>query len=512
MKNRNIFNYIAKGTSFLKSNWKTPKEGRYVSIKEFLAYSLGGMGVYGASCLVGYTALTAGVYLAASLNIDSTDIWLISIISSIITIIRSPFLSKIIDNTNTKFGKFRPYLISMPFPILIFTILLSWVTPLFSYNRILMLIVFTIIFNLQQFFLTLYNVAFSTSVQVISPVQNERELLMGLGSTIYSLGATLTNLLFPLIANIMFSAGADGGGVNSIDSFKWILPIMLVIFFSVGYFMAFGIKERVITAKLHTNKIGFLAGIKDTFKNKYFLLSNASSVLNFASAYLGVLQLWICTYLINTKWALGVFSTLIGAAYAPAMLSAPFLMKKFGKRKVVLACNFLTGLFVLPMIFLVDIVSPYLLIAMLCLIRFFNGAQVITGPALNSQINDFQQFKTGKRAEGYINQYSTLIATAFSIGLGFLPPLVYHSFGFFEDSTVLYNSNILYPILRTLSILVACSAIASAVPMFFWDLSEKRHAKIMEILKLRAQYEDGSIDKELAQQNESTLISELYKV
>ncbi|MDR0697480.1 MAG: MFS transporter [Christensenellaceae bacterium] len=508
MKRINIRASIMRGTSFLKTHWKTPEAGRFVSVKEFLAFSMGGIGVYGAVCLVGYSSLTAGAYLAAALDIDSSAIWYISIITSIITIIRSPFLSKIIDNTNTKFGKFRPYLITMPVPILLFTILLAWVTPIFKYNTLIMLVVFAILFNLQQFFLTLYNVAFTTAVQVISPVQNEREMLMGLGSTIYSLGATATNLLFPIFANLMFSVGASGDGVNSIESFKWILPIMLIVFFGFGYFMAFGIKERVITPKKHTNKIGFFAGIKDTFKNKYFLLYNSSTVLNFASAYLGTLQLWICTYLINTQWALGVFSTIIGAAYAPAMLSAPFLMKKFGKRKVVIGFSLLSSVFVLPMVFLVGTVSPYILIVLLCVIRFFNGAQVITGPALNSQINDFQQFKTGKRAEGYINQYGALIGTVASIGLGFIPPLIYHSYGFYDDSNVLYNPNILYPILRILSIFVACSSLASAVPIFFWDLSEKKHVKIMEILKVRAQLQDGEITAEAANAAETNLATE----
>ena len=40
--------------------------------------------------------------------------------------------------------------------------------------------------------------------------------------------------------------------------------------------------------------------------------------------------------------------------------------------------------------------------------------------------------------------------------------------------------------------------VPGAIPFFFWDLTERKHNKMMEILAVRARLADGEIDEEEA--------------
>lgn len=501
---------FSKIINYVKSYWSKPPEGKHLSLKEAAAYCVGGMGVYGALVLPQYITLTAGSYYAAALNIHVDHIMLIGIITSIVTILRAPIYSALIDNTNSKYGKFRPYLIWMPIPILLSTFAIGWIPSIIS-NYTGMLVAFTILFNVMQFFMGLYSLAFTTLLQVITPDQNEKEMLMGIGTTIYSLGSSIVSFLFPLLANLMFSVtGADGVkrlGINEIGTYRWILPVMLLIFLAAGYWTALGTKERTIKSKEYKQRVSLWKGMAATAKNKYFWISAAGGWLGTLKLFSTSFTAWICTYLINNNFAQSIAVTIIGMAYVPGMVFAPLMMRKWGKKAVIIVSNFLILLFTIPMVFFAKEsgAGPYLLLACNALIVVANSVQVVTTPALQTMIFDYQQYKTGDRMEGAITQLSAMITTAIGIGTAFILPAIYKANGYFDNTDVLYKPSVIYPIIRTALIVSIVSSAVSMIPMFFWDLSEKKHNGIIEILKVRAASEDGTIEEETASELESLI-------
>ncbi|MDR1906418.1 MAG: MFS transporter [Clostridiales bacterium] len=512
---KRIIPRIKKGVNYILKHWEAPSEGKAISIKEFLAFSVGGMGVYGAIVLTGFLTLAAGMYMAAALKIDTSHIMIIGIITSVVTIARAPLISKIVDNTNSKYGKFRPFLMWMPIPVLLSAVALAWIPPIIG-NYYVMLVVFIVIYNILQFAVALYNLAFTTLVQVISPVQAEREMLMGVGATIYSLGSSIVGFVFPTIANLLFTIHIASGekvlGVNTIETFKWVLPLLLAVFCALGYLMAFGTKERTITSKDYVQRVNLKKGLRETIKNKYFWLSNSSTVLSFAKLYTTSFINWICTYMIVSEWAQGIVVTVMGLAYAPGMLGAPYLIKRFGKKNIIVVSNILTGLLSLPVVFMLmkntSLSSPeiYALIAINFIITFVNAIQVVTSPAISAQINDYQQFKSNERMEGSISQVNTAIITAFAIATSFIQPAIFRKFGYIKETEVLFDPAVINPIIRICSLIAVFSAIASAIPMMFWDLNEKKHENILEVLKVRAARADGNIDVETAKDLEARIL------
>ena len=64
----------------------------------------------------------------------------------------------------------------------------------------------------------------------------------------------------------------------------------------------------------------------------------------------------------------------------------------------------------------------------------------------------------------------------------------------------------MYGIIATSAILGIVSGILGTIPMLFWDITEKKHACIIETLKVRALAQDGIVDAETATSLEERLM------
>lgn len=104
------------------STENTVKEIRYVGVKENLAY-----GFANAGQVFGYN-LVAGGYLSLFFTkvfgIPEEAVALMIFILGIWDTVNDPLMGSIIDKTRTRFGKLRPYLMIVPIPLSIATIML----------------------------------------------------------------------------------------------------------------------------------------------------------------------------------------------------------------------------------------------------------------------------------------------------------------------------------------------------------------------------------------------------
>lgn len=488
---KDLFGKANHMVNSLFAHWSKPARGKHLSTKEAAAFSVGGMGITGASVLQSYVTLTAGVYIAVALGITVRDIWIVGIINSIFTIIRSPLISMMVDNTNTKWGKFRPYLIFLPLPIMLSYIAIGNVPFLFAdYSG--KLISFTIIFVLLSTFTGVYNSAFNSLIQVITPDSNERNNLMSVGAFIYSLGPSISNLFFPIFAQILYG----NSGVNDPGVYKIFLPIFASVFMLLGMWTAFGTKERLVVSKKYKAKVKFTDGIKKICKNKYFWVTNISGWLSLLAGLSISLNAWICLYILDSSMAIGLIATVIGFASVPGMLLAPILIRKFGKKNLVIASKILQIVLTIPLFFLLN--QPIIMIAIVFIINLCLGVQVVTGPIVTADVYDYQQFKTGDRLEGFMMNMGSMISTAIGIGTSAVMPFIYQYLGFVQNSDVLYDSAVRNPIFRWTFIISIVSGVLGVIPYFFYDLTEKKHEKIMEELRIRAAKEDAEIAMEAA--------------
>lgn len=201
------------------------------------------------------------------------------------------------------------------------------------------------------------------------------------------------------------------------------------------------------------------------------------------------MYLWICNYAIGGQsgaFALTVCNMVLNNALIPGMLLGPWLIKRLGKRNVMLLST--AGFTVMAFMQLLTLKSPYLMLAAIFFQNLFNGLSYIA-TIMVPDVLDYQQWKTGKRLEGFWQNCNAFVMTFCGIFTSALMPL-FMSFGGvgFGDNidTALKNPEIMYGTFKSVTWLGIIASVICVVPIFFYDLSEKKHADIIRILKIRA--------------------------
>ena len=122
----NIKDKAAELISTAKKYWKTPPKGRYVTYKEIASLSGGGIGVrFVSHCFSQMTISVGNELIGNTIGINPTSLYMIYIISLITAFPLTALRARMIDNTRSMKGKYRPYLIVMGIPRLFWALLLS---------------------------------------------------------------------------------------------------------------------------------------------------------------------------------------------------------------------------------------------------------------------------------------------------------------------------------------------------------------------------------------------------
>ena len=336
MKEKKLGAKVKDLVSSVKTHWTTPPEGRYVPYKEIAAYSVGGIGVKFVIYTAWYIGLSATSLLAGSaLGLKNGDLVKLTMIATVIGIFLVPLRGMIIDNTRSSKGKFRPYLLYTGIPS---GILLTGFAFLpfesMSYNQKLWALFIT--YELLQLCYPFYDQAYTTLVQVMSPNSTERADVITVSTFVYSLAPTILGFLVPILAGFT-------GGLEHINAYRIIMPIFGIGGALIGLFSYTGTKERIIVAKDYTPKVPFFKGIGAGIQNKYQWARSITGWLILLQGGIGSVTTWYFYYGIKDVLGLstqqqgvlnGTLTTILGAAATPAMLLAPLLIRKVGKRNL----------------------------------------------------------------------------------------------------------------------------------------------------------------------------------
>ena len=315
------------------------------------------------------------------------------------------------------------------------------------------------------------------------------------GAFVYSLGPSIVNAVFPLLANFLFTQTVDGVkimGINALDTYRWIVPLLAAVCYAFALIAAFGTKERMMIAKVYVQRVKFLDGVRKTVQNKYFWINNLHRLWENLKVVGASFFIWVCTYMLQNEFAQSIVVTVMGTASVPGMLLAPMLIKRIGVRKLVVISNILLVVFTLPICFFPN---PWLILVAGYMVTLAFGVQIVTNSLMMAQTYDYQQFKTGDRMEGFLSQFGEILIQVTTIAVAYIGPAISKAYGYFDDATVLYRPEVIEPIIQLNCVVAAGSAVLAVLSMLLWDLTDKKHAQIMDVLGVRALKEDGVIEE-----------------
>lgn len=491
----------------VKYYWKEPPKGRYMSFKEIVAYSFGGIGAYflitlGVNLLVSTTNMIVG----GAIGVAPTDMYLLYIISTLANIPLTAIRANMIDNTRGKAGKYRPYLLSMGLPTAIIAIAYVW----FPYEKLEILFgsgnlfgqkisyvitcAIVLVFNLLlQFFYNFFNDAYTNLIHVLSPNTQERTDVLAIKSVVYSLAPSIVNIVLPIVAQVV----ADND-LYDIRVYRLSYPVFAVIGMLLTIFVFTNTEEKIVQAKTHTVQIGFMDSLKEVAKNKYFWIISLAGWLGFLEGAYGNILTWSYNYGHSTNGGtFALIQTLTGNAAMWGMILAPFFVKRFGKKKVLLAINTLNIVFILAM--RINMYSIWWLFICVYLNWLVGAFEQIIQPAIQADIRDYQQYRSGERIDGMFSAVKT-IGEVVTLATSAVLPAVQKFYGVYEGNGYekpydILDVNtgepgLLYKMMTALIVMAAFGAFLNMVPYFFYDFSEKKQKCIVRVLQVRSLFED----------------------
>lgn len=471
-------------------HWNRPAKGNFVSYKELVNYAIGGVGRNLVLYLMTYMALSASnTLIGSTIGIRPLHLQYMSIIQTILGIFFAMLRGKWVDNTRTRMGKFRPFIAFMGVPLVVLALIYLFLPfDQMTYNNKL---IWTFVFAVSiSMFQPLLMDTYTELGSVITPNSNERARLLTISILIASFAPTVYNFIVPLILDW------TGLTFTDIQTYRYIIASFAVLGVGFNLFAAFGCKERVITSKSYTQKVGLIEGMMGIYKNKYWWIKQIASIIGFLESSFAVIFGWMYIYGTQDMVQYSLLTTVYGTASTIAMVITPMLLRKLGNRGILLFHN-VANIGCLALMFLVY-KNPFLFFCCMYLNAVFNQLQLVYDPVLNAEVKDYQQFLTGKRVDFILGAAAT-VTVPITLCTGLVIPYVYEAMGITTNYDILYDPNVRNNMFNMLCMLSIIGSVLNLIPFFFYRLSREKHTMIVQVLRRRAAFTDyanGSITPE----------------
>lgn len=486
-----------------KKMWKTPPEGRYLNLKEILSFSLSGLGVSFISNII--TAFITVTQVPEIYQIDTIHGSLIFIISSVLGLIFQPIYGKMLQKTKTKWGKYKPYILFGAPLIAILAVASCWLPQSFDQTG-RTVYAYCIIVPTMFLYYAWFN-TFNMMPSVITPVQQERSVAWMPVSLFIGFAPTIVNFIKGYIRSYFLSIGKEYLAFRWLGIISAVLGLILVLMLTQVKERVFEVDEKTVKNK---DDVGVWEGIKLVSKNKPLIILTLalicgclSLVANFTSEIAGKLR-----YADNPSQGVelfGAFSVIVGFAVTPNSILLPLMTKKFNNKTIYCTWMGINGLswLILAIIGYGNIPVGMTSAIVITVFRFFatfNAVNMLI-PLMLSEVYDYQQWKTGKRLEGFIQgfactlvnvvtQVAVLGVALIQTAMGFQPK---NYFNITEVSPELMERAVNY--FDVAAYISAASCLLCCIVMFFYKLDKKTHAKIILDLQEKAVNEDFDVER-----------------
>ncbi|WP_461644301.1 MFS transporter [Labilibaculum euxinus] len=314
--------------------------------------------------------------------------------------ISDPIMGIIADRTNTRWGKFRPYILWMALPYSVLAVL-TFTTPDLGPTGKVVYAGVTYILLMSVF--TAINLPYSSLGAVITSDSYERA------------GLNSYRFIFAFVGQFIVSGTAlslalyFGGGDNA-KGYQYTLILFSIISFILFMITFKTTKERVQPPK--EQKENLKEDFRNLFKNKPWMILFFVGIISFIMFAMQNLSIaYYFKYYIGKEENVQLFNVIGTVALIVAIPFSKPLAKKFGKRNVFLASSLLSGFF---------FICLYLPAANnLTMIYAFNIlAKMAYAPAVPllwtmlADTADYSEWKTGRRSTGLVFSAATFAQKA----------------------------------------------------------------------------------------------------
>ncbi len=347
-------------------------------------------------------------YYNTVLGISGTFTGIMMMAARVFDAFNDPIMGVIVEKTNTKFGKFRPWILSGT--LLNALILYGMFAMPKSLTGAAMLTYASAAYVLWGLTYTIMDIPFWSMIPALTKAGKDRESLSVIGRVAASFGFAIpTVMTMYLITRI--------GGTER-EAFAILGLIVAIIFVIFELICVLGIKEEVQTKSKAT---GLKEMFKALFSNDQAMLVVISIILFNSSLYLTTqLALYFFKFDIGNGEMYGLFGMIGGVAQILSMMSFPILRKKWSSKSILTGSVGVTiGGYLLLFILASLSVTNIALLGISAFIIYvgFGLTTVLTTIFLADTV-DYGELKTGQRNESVVFSMQTFVvklASAISV-------------------------------------------------------------------------------------------------
>ena len=448
---------------------------KQLSRKSIVSYALGDL----ASQLVWtYVGMYLTVYYLDVVGLAPAVASIIMLVAKVWDAVNDPMMGAICERTQSKYGRFRPYILYGA-PLLAIFSILTFTAP-FG-NGAAGAVWATVTYIGAGMLYTLTNIPYGALAGVMTTHTEERVKLNSARGVGMQIGIMIVSF-----AGALLLSAISGNPEHITGKSYTIVAVIFAVIATPMFFLVFKNTKEVTSPKVSGEKVTLKDSLRVIATNKYLLIIVGVTIFQMVPymARISIMAFYVGHCLGDFRWmsilmTIPSIGALIGNIVTPAVVKH---LGKHGNRNALVLSMFLKGITFIWMFFI-----PYENIGMLIFVTCLNA---ITGFGFAPQLSmiadaiDFQEEKTGVRSDGIafaVYGLATKLGGAIGSSVGIM---IITAFGYVAGQAVTasaqtginFTANLFCGLLHL---------VAAAIPLLFWKMTDKDADDIRERLRVR---------------------------
>lgn len=383
-----------------------------------------------------------------------------------------------------KYGRYKYSLYCDVIPKAVTVVLIGWL-PFYNISDVVSRVwIANLLFSIFNIF------KFDTNLEIvaknISPNVRERILVRSYPIKLSHLLHSIFSIFLPVIIGMLRYEWAD------INLFKYIIPIAFIVFAALTMIFADRVKERIPQPPLEKKvQINFWDGMFGVMGNKYQWINTIVNLLD--SLGNGMLAFTTVLYLYTFRLsglAYSLIVTLVSFAGTPPDFFSPYFLKRFKFKHIVIFYQLSRAIGYSVIVAALMLCGDRLVLCgTICVIVLFFMEMFKTVPTtamhdMNVRISDYQMYLSGERLENFTGVFGWFTGPVTTF-VGLIIPLLLLKYGFNNNWDILFVDSARIKIIVIPIIIDIIGYILMTIPYFFWDYTDEKQFKVIEVLRRR---------------------------
>ncbi|MFL9149883.1 melibiose:sodium transporter MelB [Escherichia coli] len=374
-----------------------------------LSYGIGALGK-DLACSIIYLYLM--FYYTDVVGLSAAFVGSLFLFARIWDAVTDPVMGLIVDNTHSRWGKFRPWIL---IGTIVNSVTMIGVFICHEFEGVWLYIYASISYVLWGMTYTMMDIPYWSMIPSLTKEKKEREKIVVIPRLFASIAWLLMGA-FGLKAIDWLGDGDSAAGFVRVS-------IAIAVFFIISAFITVVNVKDVVDVKVSTPKISVRDMINIITRNDQLkALIGIVLTFNMAMQLAGGFAIYYFTYAIGNKDLFPVFMMLSGAAEIAGLVLFPKVVSSVSRPTVWrLACLFPLLSCMILLFSGIFMPESHILVGLSgAMLKLGSGFSLAMGTVMLADVVDYGEYKTGMRSESVIFSVQTMLVKAASAFAGFL--------------------------------------------------------------------------------------------